>query len=662
MHSTTISRGSQALVWLFWFLALLALAYGGSLSLSHAETVARESGPASADLIGGVATHDHTRRPLFPWWATRRGHWRRIGFARWRRGLRHQHQRLHAMSWRVRWAARWAHLALTGAMTMATVVDWLTRTQLRRQLGALPVLYALLDLLQVREIINRYCPTRGDVDHGAVAIVLILNRLTAPRPLYKVADWLAQTVLVHTLGIPAAKFNDDRLGRTLDALAEHPREIWLDIVNQALLRFHLDLHFLFYDLTALVMQGTFEDSQLVDYGFAHNTPSDKPKVKVGATATGDGFIPLEYAPTCGRTADLATVQQNLERLRHLLEHHGWPVGEVLVIGDRGTLNDELAILYDEQGLKYLAGLQPQKKLHRDLVTAAAETEFAIAPLTEARGGDGYFGWPCAVTFTHAGRTVTHAGLVVLSGPMRRAVRQGRAAAFRALRGELAVVRAKIGQKRYRSVKDVQARAETCLRHSPVGELMRTAAYATPGGGVEVRWWIDRAALAEAMRRDGRYLLVTNDRTLTPARMLELYRAKDGLEKGFEIAKQELQVRPLYVHSDERIEALLLINLLALLVYSVLERQVRRKGLELTTRRLIEQLESLAVIETHCWDGSVLCRLTPVNAEQAHVLEILSEIIAEIVVPRLPANPRTKPAPPLRAWPPPVARVALAEIG
>ena len=98
------------------------------------------------------------------------------------------------------------------------MVDWLTKAQLRRHLGALPVLYALLDVLQVRQIINRHCPTAAQVDHGTVAMVLILNRLMAPRPLYQVADWVAQTVLVYVLGIPASKFNDDRLGRTLDAI------------------------------------------------------------------------------------------------------------------------------------------------------------------------------------------------------------------------------------------------------------------------------------------------------------------------------------------------------------------------------------------------------------------------------------------------------------
>ncbi len=139
----------------------------------------------------------------------------------WRRycALRRAHRRAV-------WMARLARLALTGALTLAQLVDLVTRSQLRRHLGALPVLYALLETLQVRDIINRHCPTRAKVDHGTVALVLILNRLTMPLPLYQVADWLARTVLVYTLGIPAAKFNDDRLGRTLDAISPHCRDIW----------------------------------------------------------------------------------------------------------------------------------------------------------------------------------------------------------------------------------------------------------------------------------------------------------------------------------------------------------------------------------------------------------------------------------------------------
>jgi hypothetical protein len=112
-------------------------------------------------------------------------------------------------------------------------------------------------------------------------------------------------------------------------------------------------------------------------------------------------------------------------------------------------------------------------------------------------------------------------------------------------------------------------------------------------------------------------------------MLELYRSKDALEKRFEVAKQDLRIRPLYVHRDTRIQAMLLINMLALLAYSLLERQAQQGGWQLTTRRIIAQLEGLTVIETHCRDGSVLRRLTPLDPEQAALLTALAALLAQV---------------------------------
>jgi hypothetical protein len=160
--------------------------------------------------------------------------------------------------------------------------------------------------------------------------------------------------------------------------------------------------------------------------------------------------------------------------------------------------------------------------------------------------------------------------------------------------------------------------------------------------VALRWAVDRLALCKAMQHDGRYLLVTNDWHLGPQRMLALYRSKDALEKRFEVAKQDLRIRPLYVHSDARIRALLLVNMLALLAYSLLERQAQQAGLHITTRRMVEQLEGLTVIETHCHDGSVLRRLTSCTTEQTALLVILAELLAQIqltdLLPTLPASP------------------------
>jgi transposase len=219
--------------------------------------------------------------------------------------------------------------------------------------------------------------------------------------------------------------------------------------------------------------------------------------------------------------------------------------------------------------------------------------------------------------------------------MRSAVRKGRATRLRTLRQELRQVEAKIGQPWYRTVKSVQRRANTVIKKSPVGKFMRAQTYTDAQGQVHLQYWIDRYCLWKAMQTDGRYLLVTNDWSLSSQRMFDLYREKDGVEKRFKISKSDLKVSPIYLHKDERIEGMLLINMLALLTYSLLERQVRQSGLHMTTRRIIQKLETLDVIVTWCWDGSCLFRLTSADEEQTALLLALAHILTDLHQTRWP---------------------------
>jgi transposase len=261
--------------------------------------------------------------------------------------------------------------------------------------------------------------------------------------------------------------------------------------------------------------------------------------------------------------------------------------------------------------------------------------------------DGYGGVPCEVTFTHNGRSVTHRGLVVLSGPMHTALRQTRRRQFRELFIALHHVQAKIGQKRCRTEHELRQRVATQLRHSPVGELVGVEVYTTPEGQLALRWWVDANALQTAQRPDGRYLLVTNDPLLSYPHMLALYRDKDQVEKRFEVAKQHLKIRPLFVHSDERIRAMLLINLIALLTYSLLERQAQQHGLCLTAQAILERLSTLQVHQVEAWDGSQSRTLGDCTPQQVQLLTTLLQAVTQpIVRTQLPRRPSTHP---LEVW-------------
>ena len=620
-------RGQKGQVWLIWLITVLVTMIAPVTVNVWPDGAIEVSRTVNAG--AGLVIAEETPRNLFPWLPNYR--WRKMALKAWRKWRRAYRQ----AKYRYMVARGLAQMAQKGMLNLAWVIDLLTRRQMRHYLGALPMLYTILDDLKVAEVVNRYASTRSDLSHGTVVLVLVLNRLHAPRALHRVADWMGQTALVKILGVEAARFNKDRLGRTLSALAPHTQEIWQAVVNRAIEKYDIDLSVIYYDLTAFIMHGEYEGSDLVEFGFAHNTPSNKRKVKESLNVAADGNIPLDYQALSGETSDKATVEGNMNRLAALLKRHGHPLHEMLVVGDRAMLDDRLALLYDRKGMRYLAGLAAKKKVHRQLVELTLDTDLRRRPLTHKRGRYGYWYRPVAIYFEHGGQEAFHQGMVMLSGPMRFALRRTRAKQFRELWQALKEVQTKTdaGKSRYLSPKEVRARAETQLRNSKVGKFVTVKAE-QKGERIVLTWQVDVPKLRQAQDQDGRYLIVTNDPTLNYEKMFELYRAKDGVEKDFRISKSQLKVSPIFLHRDDRIQAMLMLNLLALLAYTILERQARQSGLALTTRRIIESLDSLTIIETQAVDGSSFYRLTPANQEQAELIEALRHIFPAEVTPRL----------------------------
>ena len=86
-------------------------------------------------------------------------------------------------------------------------------------LGALAVVWPLLERMGVASIINAHLPTdpQAEYDHGSVLTLLMAARLYSPVALVNVPDWAAESGADILWDIPVEKLNDDRLGRSLDA-------------------------------------------------------------------------------------------------------------------------------------------------------------------------------------------------------------------------------------------------------------------------------------------------------------------------------------------------------------------------------------------------------------------------------------------------------------
>jgi transposase len=92
---------------------------------------------------------------------------------------------------------------------------------------------------------------------------------------------------------------------------------------------------------------------------------------------------------------------------------------------------------------------------------------------------------------------------------------------------------------------------------------------------DLQWTIDQAAIDYDMHSDGRYPLLTNDRRLSPAEVLEAHKGQPTIEKRFEQLKTVHEIRPVLLKNPGRIEALFTLYFLALLVQALIERELRQ---------------------------------------------------------------------------------------
>jgi transposase len=91
---------------------------------------------------------------------------------------------------------------------------------------------------------------------------------------------------------------------------------------------------------------------------------------------------------------------------------------------------------------------------------------------------------------------------------------------------------------------------------------------------DLEWSIDAAAIAYDEKSDGMYPLLTNDRSLTPAQVLQAHKGQPTIEKRFEQVKTVHEIAPVFLKNEGRIEALFTLYFLALLVQALIERELR----------------------------------------------------------------------------------------
>src|SRR5438128_1231574 len=461
------------------------------------------------------------------------------------------------------------------------------RQLLIKRLGALPVIRTYLERLQLKERVDALAPVRevAHLTNGEVVEALIANRLTAPRPLYDIVAWAEGWAVEETFGIPPTALNDDRLGRCLDEIAAVHDALRGELTVQAMTAFGLETKTLRWDLTSVLVTGAYPDEeQAADYaqvGYGYSSGRQK-QIRYLQVTTEDGAVPVWDAPYDGNTTDVATVIDTMHALR---EHAGCQ--DFVLIGDSKLLSEtnRHALLTAEVG--YLAPLARTPDLDAAFLAIPPEE---LAPLAYVSDRERNLASEEQTRYLGAERTVEvrvpdgQAGqerravrqLFVVSSEERAACRRNRARQRERAEAEILGVLGRVGSRWYPTAERATAQIEAILEHRHLSDLY-TVSCAEQDGHPRLTCALIPAALARAEALDGYYVLET---TRTPlemdaAALVAEWKGQWQIEHRHRDAKGPLRIRPLFVTSNRRIVGLVTILGLALMVFSLIEREARR---------------------------------------------------------------------------------------
>jgi transposase len=499
-----------------------------------------------------------------------------------------------------------------------------------RQMGALPLVYPVLADLRVRSATNDLVASQADIDPGRVVVMLVLNRLLAPQPLYRVEGWLAETVLPEFLAVAPEQVYDNRLGRALDRLHPHLGALWARLAAEAVRVYDLDLNVLHWDITSIYFEGAYTDSELAAYGYSRDHRPDTKQVNLEVDVTHDGYVPILYQLLPGNTADVTRPASHLAALLRFLARPELAVRQLrpLLVSDCKMVSAQAVLACHRHHLFYLGPLADGKATEALLRSVSAE-ELAAHPLAyrprRIRADDPdfqpYQGVWRPFTFKYRRQQVSDRALVLWSAGKQQLDERKRKTYLKRLLDSLAHIRKQLNTRRYKKRAYVEQRLAAVQRGQPAKSLVDIH-LTGEDGAMALNFLVNPDKLARARELDGRYALATNAGHLEVEQTLLLFKGQDGIEKRFRTAKGPLRVHPLLVHSDQRIEGLVFVTLLALLVRAILERACRQRGLLVTADRLFQEFGPLQAVDLTWADGSHQRLASELSPFQAEVLDRL----------------------------------------
>jgi len=478
------------------------------------------------------------------------------------------------------------------------------RLERTRDFGDVWLAWGLWRLLGLDELLKQEMPEgRADVPWATVAAILSIARFCEPSSeLHIETTWYRRTSLEDLLQVPPKKVHTDRLYAGLDELLPQKETIEKHLKQRLGQLFDVDYELLLYDVTSTYFEGQCKGNPRAKRGYSRDQRPDCLQVCIALVVTTDG-LPLGYEVFAGNRHDSTTVEEIVETVE---KKHG-KANRIWVM-DRGMVSESnLSFVRSREGC-YIVGT-PKASLRKfeaelvekrdwDEVEPGVEVKLVASP-----DGEETFILARSAERREKERAIherflqrMEEGLQKLRAAMESGRLEDESTAHRRL-GRLQGQNSRAAKAFDVRIERVAEAAEDAQRHADPTNTMapsnqeqkKSKKHAKKKSRLQITWHRNEQWVEWARHSEGCYLLRSNLNDTDAKTLWKHYIQLTEAEWAFRITKDELVLRPIWHHKEDRVLAHILVCFLAYAMWKTLEGWMRKSGLGNAPRSLLDEL-------------------------------------------------------------------------
>ncbi|MBD3228069.1 MAG: IS1634 family transposase [Candidatus Lokiarchaeota archaeon] len=451
---------------------------------------------------------------------------------------------------------------------------------------------------------------------GEYILIAVLNRCIQPTSKNQIRKWFHSTYLQKHF--PKIETYLDSMAYTnhYQYLTQEAIDAIEEKINKKLVvEFQVQMDELMYDPTNFATFINPKEQTLPRHGHSKEGRHILNLVSLSLFCTRDGGVPVMHRVYPGNIQDAAHFKEDFPRFLTRLRELNITPTEITLIFDKGNISPDVFEEIDSSNMKWIASVRPSS--HKDLKKIPAD-DFEMSKLPNGK--------EIGVLEFQRKLHGRSRRLLVVYNPNR--AHWARENLVRKLNKKIEKVKEwfenRLNERRWRDPKNVEKKIKNLIESK---SHLQYISYKVSGtyGAVRYTINIDRTNLDNHIKTLGKSFLMTNHSDKGPIEIVWLYRQQYTVEHAFRYLKNPdiIKLTPMYVWKDDCIRGYVFTCVLALLLLTLLCREVNTKYPEVSLPFILAHLSEVEAAQiTFSGSNKIQQKLVNMSADAKKLVDFL----------------------------------------